>query len=58
AGQGAGLGLCVCYALVRRLGGDASVTSEPGSGARVRIWLPKDPPSAEALTSARQAPLS
>ena len=59
AGQGAGLGLCVCQAMVRRLGGSASVSSEPNSGARIRIWLPQDARGADALhDSARQAALS
>jgi two-component system NtrC family sensor kinase len=59
AGKGAGLGLCVCHALVRRLGGSASVSSKPHSGARIRIWLPRDARGADAHhESARAAVLS
>lgn len=40
AGVGTGLGLYVCRALVREMGGDVGVESELGKGTRVRVVLP------------------
>ncbi len=39
-GVGTGLGLSVCYGLVRKHGGNISVESEPGVGSTFRIELP------------------
>jgi signal transduction histidine kinase len=39
-GQGIGLGLSICYGLVRRLGGAVDVESEEGRGSTFRIRLP------------------
>ena len=39
-GQGTGLGLSICLGIVRGLGGDISVRSEPGQGTRMRLVLP------------------
>ncbi len=39
-GQGAGLGLSVCYGTIQRIGGDIAVTSCPGRGSTFRITLP------------------
>jgi signal transduction histidine kinase len=39
-GDGTGLGLAVCHAIVTRYQGEISVESEPGSGATFRIVLP------------------
>ncbi len=36
----AGLGLPVAYGLARRMGGSISLSSEPGSGTRARVWIP------------------
>jgi signal transduction histidine kinase len=34
-----GLGLAVAYGIVRSLGGDIQIESEPGAGTRVTMWL-------------------
>lgn len=37
---GSGLGLAICAGILRRGGGDISVSSVPGQGATFHIWLP------------------
>jgi PAS domain S-box-containing protein len=40
--EGTGLGLPLAKALIEMHGGTLSVTSEPGRGTRVELWLPPD----------------
>jgi len=39
ATQGNGLGLSICYAIVKRVGGDIHVSSTPGKGTKVEVTL-------------------
>jgi two-component system NtrC family sensor kinase len=39
-GKGTGLGLSISYSIVKQLGGDISVQSEPGKGAQFSLFLP------------------
>jgi signal transduction histidine kinase len=41
-GTDAGLGLTICYRIVKRHGGELAVHSEPGRGTRVALVLPAD----------------
>jgi signal transduction histidine kinase len=43
--QGSGLGLATVYGIVRRCGGVALVTSEPGSGTTMLVALPRAHPA-------------
>jgi PAS domain S-box-containing protein len=47
-GQGTGLGLSMAHGLACQLGGALTITSQPGIGTRVNIWLPR---SAQAVSS-------
>jgi signal transduction histidine kinase/ActR/RegA family two-component response regulator len=40
-GKGTGLGLSMVYGFARQSGGTARITSEPGRGAVVRLYLPR-----------------
>jgi len=54
-GEGTGLGLSVSYGLIRRYGGNITVSSAPGAGTRFKIWLLTEPKLTEdAETIAEQ----
>jgi CheY-like chemotaxis protein len=40
-GEGTGLGLSMVYGFARQSGGQVRITSEPGNGAQVSIYLPR-----------------
>ena len=40
-GQGTGLGLSMAYGFVKQSGGDIAITSAPGRGTQIEIWLPR-----------------
>jgi len=48
-GQGTGLGLSMAHGLACQLGGALTITSQPGLGTRVNIWLPH---TAEGVSAA------
>jgi len=50
---GTGLGLSLCYTLVKNLNGDISVESEPGVGSRFVLALPQRLPMSEPVSRAR-----
>jgi two-component system, NtrC family, sensor kinase len=39
-GKGTGLGLSISYSIIRQMGGDISVRSEPGKGSEFIVFLP------------------
>jgi CheY-like chemotaxis protein len=56
-GQGTGLGLSQVYGVVRESGGAMRIDSEPGSGAALRLTLPRAAPeTAQPTSSAEAAP--
>jgi signal transduction histidine kinase len=51
-GQGTGLGLAQVYGMIKQIGGDMHISSEPGQGTTVDLYLPKA--AAGALQKAAQ----
>jgi CheY-like chemotaxis protein len=60
-GKGTGLGLSMVHGLAEQLGGGLTITSSPGKGTTVDLWLPISPFAAEVDGPApdpRSAPLT
>ncbi len=49
-GEASGLGLSMVYGFARQSRGDARLTSEPGKGTRVTLWLPRSSEPVQAAT--------
>jgi len=47
-GQGTGLGLSMIYGFARQSGGQVRITSEPGQGTTMRLYLPRHVGEADA----------
>ncbi len=47
-GEGMGLGLSICYRIVKQHGGRIQVQSEPGAYSEFRLSLPRRPTSSTA----------
>lgn len=51
-GKGTGLGLPMVYGMVRQSGGSARITSAPGEGTQVELYLPRSAPAPESTDGA------
>jgi signal transduction histidine kinase len=56
-GQGTGLGLSMAYGFVKQSGGEILLTSEPGKGTSVKIFLQRSALEPAALDETTPAPL-
>lgn len=56
-GKGTGLGLSMVHGLAAQSGGTLRLTSEPGKGTRVELWLPTTTEASASLSPARSEPI-
>ncbi|WP_306463350.1 ATP-binding protein, partial [Proteus mirabilis] len=54
-GKGTGLGLSQVYGLVRQMGGNVDIVSQPGEGTSVRLHLRRGLVASETATEAAPA---
>ncbi|EGF93187.1 sensory box protein [Asticcacaulis biprosthecium C19] len=57
-GKGTGLGLSMVHGLAGQLGGELAISSKPGLGTRVELWLPVSEDAAERSATAAVAATS
>jgi PAS domain S-box-containing protein len=57
SGLGSGLGLSICYGIVRQAGGSLGIDTGPGRGTRIEVVLPAAPGPAEDPGGGTPAPL-
>jgi CheY-like chemotaxis protein len=57
-GHGTGLGLSMIYGFVKQSGGVARIDSEPGQGAVIRLYLPRDAAEIEDIADTPSTPLA
>jgi two-component system, cell cycle sensor histidine kinase and response regulator CckA len=55
-GKGTGLGLSMVYGFARQAGGHVALSSKPGKGTTVSLYLPRVRADAQARGDARQSP--
>lgn len=54
-GKGTGLGLSMVHGFAEQCGGAMTISSEPGKGAAVSLWLPAAMPHAQRIEEAAEA---
>jgi len=55
-GKGTGLGLSMAHGLASQLGGALTITSAPGLGTEVSMWLPETPHPAQSPADGQRVP--